>query len=708
MNKFIAAIAALIVLLVAIAALLPNLISPESYKGKIEEEASKALGRSVTFGDDISFKIIPRTAFSVSDLEIANAEGFEGDYLARVKNADIGVSLLPLLTGGAVNIEKFILVEPDLNFQKNANGDANWTFTDAASGDTSTSDDNDAGQASGATGIQPDVTLGDVRISDGRAIFKDAAENKTYTTENIDVTVKLHSLKEPLEIDGSMTFQGAPATVDLVLTTLADLRDKKSANLKLDARLGEAKIGADLTFAEGEAFSYSGPVSVDAPNLPALAALFDIALEEAPGFDRLSAKGAASGSDEKISLSGATIQFDEIDATGDLAIAWSGAKPKASGALNVGKLDLRPYMPAPAETSAGFPAWSKDELDFSSLKNIDADLSLRANEIFLNGMTFGESQMQVIIDNARLTADVPRLTIYEGGGSGRLVVNARSRVPSFSGNLNTTSVQAEPMAKDILKNDRLIGVGGFRFDFTASGASQDAIMSSLDGNGGFDLNDGALKGVNLANLASSISSLQEGGLTNPAAIAEAISTARSPAEQTEFSKFLSQFVINDGVATVPTISLEGPFLTMTGNGTVNIAKQTIDLRLSPKATTTADGQNGKSYAIPVKVGGTFSKPSIGVDLESVVRDRAEDAVRGALSGVLGGDDEDGESSTAKSVLKGILGGDKDNSSDDAADGATTDQSTEDTVKSIASDAIGGLFGSRNKNDEADDSEDGSD
>jgi len=705
MNKFIAAIVALVILLAAIVVLAPSLIPAKSYKGAIEKAASNALGRSVTMSDDVSFKIFPRTAFSVTDLKIANAEGFEGDHLASVAKADIGVGLLPLLSGGTVRIEKFILIEPNLNFQKAANGDANWTLTSE-----SASNENDSDQRSDQGSAGPgDISLGDVRITNGRAVFADASADKTYTAEDINVSVKLRSLKEPLEVKGDLTFQGAPATIDLILTTLADISANEPANMKLEARLGSANVGADLTLTGGETLSYNGPISINAPDLPAFAAIFDVALEAAPGFDNLSANGDASGTATGISLKSATINFDKIDASGDLFLNWAGSKPKATGSLNVGSLDLRPYMPAPAETSGGFPAWSEAKIDFSSLKNLDADLNIRANEVFLNDIRAGESQMRVTIDRARLVAEIPRLSLYGGGGSGRLVVNARRATPSFAGNFNTTSVQAEPFAADVLKNDRLLGLGGLRFDFTASGSSQAAIMSSLGGKGGFDLSDGAIKGVNLANMARTVAGLQEGGgLTNPAAIAGAISQARQPGEQTDFSKFLSQFVITNGVATAPTISLEGPFLTMSGNGTVNLAAQTIDIRLAPKATTTADGQGGRTVAIPIKVGGTFAQPSISVDVESLIRGRAEDAVKGVLGNVLGGGENGDENEGgARSILKGILGGgEKDNSGAESS-GAQTDDtaSTEDAVESLASEALGSLFGSRKKKTDADDKND---
>lgn len=691
MGRFLGALLALVVLLAAIVLLAPNLIPAKTYKGRLEAAASSALGRPVTMGDDISFKIIPQTAFSVGDLVVANAEGFAGDYLAKVARADIGVKIMPLFKGN-VEISRFVLTEPDLNLQKGADGAVNWNLAKA-----------DAAAAPGESSIK-EISLGDVRLSGGRAIFADAQAGKTYRAEEIDMTARLASLAEPLELVGTMKFHGTPATVKIVLTNLADVLAKKDYNLKLDVTLGGATIGADLALAAGDVLGYSGPVSLDAPDLPALASLFDVKLEEAPGFDKLSVSGQATGTPQAIGLEAAKINFDAIDANGDLKLDWSGAKPKATGDLAAGALDLRPYMPPPTTSAEGFPAWSTATMDFSSLRNIDANIDVSATKVYLNEIEAGESRLNLKIANGRLTAAIPQLGFYGGGGSGTLVVDATRATPAIAGKFKMNSVEAQPFTIDLMKLDKLLGLGGFNLEFNATGSSQAAIMQSLDGTGGFDLNDGQIKGVNIQKLASAVARLYEGGLANPAAIQTAISEAQRPDEKTDFSKFLSKFDIVDGLVQAPTITMEGPFLAMTGVGKIDLPKQTLDLRLLPKASTAADG-TGKKIAIPVKVGGTFSKPTMGIDVESLVRGKAEQTLKGLLDKALKPKTGDGaatgteaESDPAQDLLKGILGGGKKPAAEPAPDGATgasaTEPAPDDPAAALVEQGLGALFGKK--------------
>lgn len=687
MTRFFLALIALVVLLAAIVVIAPGLAPVDAYKTRIETAASKALGREVTIGDDLRFKLVPQTAFHVADLEIANAEGFEAPYLARVKEADIGVRLIPLFSK-SVEIDRFVLTEPDINLERAADGSINWNIAVDKS--------EEAPEKAGAGDGVRELRLGDVRIVDGKAAYVDAAAGKTYRAEDIDLVVRLTSLDEPLEAEGTMIFEGAPSRADLVLTSLKNLLEKAPANLKLDLSLGKTKAGGDLVIETKDALSYRGPIKFDAPDLPQFARLVGASLADSPGFDNLAIDGAATGGANSIRLADAKIIFDKIDATGNLSLDWSGARPKAAGSLAAGTIDLRPYLPPPSENDSGFPAWSEQRLDFTGLRNIDADLNLTTEKIFLNDLEFGASRLKLTIVDGRMTADIPDLGLYGGGGSGQLVVNARGPSPSIAGKFDVGSVDAQPFSVDLLKTDKLLGLGGFKLDFSASGSSQAAIMRSLDGSGRFDVADGAIKGVNLAKLARSIAEIQKSGLT-PAALSDALALAQRPDEKTDFTDFLSQFDIADGLVNAPTISLTGPFLTMTGAGKVDLPGQSLDIKLAPRISTTMDNEGGSAFSAPLRIVGTFSEPKIIIDAEALLKGRAGEELRDLIGGAIGGKETDEEQAAddnetkpskaeeaAKSILKGVFGPPPDSEEPNEDDNAET--SLEETGGSARSSA----------------------
>lgn len=667
MGRILFFLVALVAVILAVLVVAPGVVPVAAYKSQIETAASESLGREVTFSDNLTFRILPRTAFHVEDLTISNEDGFDGAYLAQVEEADIGFKLLPFISSRSVEIDQFVLSRPNINLIRQQNGMVNWDLTSPTTTEQNTQTDNDPNLR--------DIRLGDVRIVDGSANFTDGVAGKTYVASDIDLQIILTSLAEPLELKGAMSFQDEPTTVDIVLSNLADIMDNKPSNLKLDLQIGDAVAGADLTLETADTLRYSGPVQFNAPDLPAFAALVGTEIADAPGFDELALSGDIDGGTQSFRLSDANIKFDDIDAQGVLSLNWAGAKPFANGVLSTDKLDLRRYLPPPAQAATGFPEWSTAPLDFSGLRNIDAEFDISTAAIFLNDLKIGESRLKMILTNGRMTADIPELSMYGGQGSGRLVVNARGSAPTFSGNFDMGSVQAEPLSLDIFKHDNLLGLGAFQFDFTANGASQAAIMSSLDGTGGFDLSNGLIKGVNLSKIARAAAELRQG--FNPAALATIVATARGPAEETDFSEFLSDFTITDGLVNAPTISLNGQYLTMTGNGSVNLPAQTIDLRLSPRATVAPDGTEiSRSVSIPVRVGGTFSQPTIGLDPDVLTRLLTEN------------------------VLQQVLGGGRNNSAAPVeGEEVPPEEEEEATPEDAAADLIRGIFDGLRKDDE---------
>ncbi len=694
MRKLLFGIVALIAVLIAVALFLPQLIPAETFKGELEKRASESLGRNVTIGDDLSIKIFPKTAFRVTDLQIDNPDGFSSPYLVRVGEASIGVDLLKILSR-EVQINQFVLQEPDINLEKTKSGAINWELS-PANGDAQSSSSGDGG--ADVTNAINDIRLGDVRIVDGKATYADRQADQSYAINDIDVDVTLDSLEKPFAVKGTMDIQDTPSRIDLVMTNLGNFIREEDTNLTFTMELGETSAGGNLGVTFDKGMSFQGPVNFSAPDLPALAALAGSPLPDAPGFDTFSVSGTLNGTSSDIRLTGAQINFDAIEASGDLRLILSGARPKATGTLTTPSLDLRPYMPPPTTTSEGFPAWSQEPMDFTSLRNIDADLDISTNEILLNQMRFSESELDLVISNGRMTAEIPKMGMYKGNGSGRVVVNARSRVPSFAGNFTMARVDAQPFSIDVLSIDNLLGLGGFNFNFTASGASQAAIMATLDGGGGFDVNDGAIKGFNIAKLARAASSFQQG--VNPTAVTSAISAASGGDEVTDFSSFLSKFTMDNGIMTVPTIDLTSPVLSMAGSGTIDLPRQTIDLSLQPTASLNADGSGGNGIAVPVRITGTFSNPKVGVDVEALLRGEAGRRLRGVVDGALGDRIKD---SPAGGLLDGVLdratgGGSSGGSSGGqvTADGADAAEEDVDPVEAAAKSAIGSIFGGRKK------------
>lgn len=701
MKRLLGFLFILILLFVGAVLAAPLLISAERFKPQIEARLSDQLGRRVSIGDNLNVRLLPRPAFSVDNLVVSNPEGFSDAPFLAVERADIGVELFPLFSR-QVNVTRFVLAQPQIRLEKLRNGAENWAFATEDGAQTQ----DDSGSSDDSTAIN-ELAFGDVRIVDGQLSYTDQQADQRYNLSDINVTADLDGLTSPFRLKGALNYKDTPISLDLVMTTLGSFLDDEPADVKLALDAGASTIGGDLKLSrQDDTTRFEGPLSVNLPDLPAFIALVGDPLPETPGFDRLQLSGRIAGTPDDFRLSGADVEFDSITATGDLRVASSGPRPKITGALSTDLLDLRPYLPEPATDQEGFPEWSEAPFDFSGLRAVDADLSIEAQEVYVNQIRTGESRLDIKIDNGRLTADLPQFAMYEGNGSGRLVVNARGATPSLAGNFKFDQLAAEPFAIDVLNINRILGIGGFSFDFSLSGKSQAEWMRTLDGTGSFDVIDGSLRGANLGKLARIAYGFTEG--LNMTGAANAVSAALGPDQATDFSSLLSQFSMENGIIAAQTIDLKAPFLTVEGGGTVDLPKQSQSIRLTLQARRDTTGDAPFGPALPLAIGGTFNNPTIdyGALISGLLQGAAGDQLRGVLEDALGDDIKD---SPAGGLLDGVLDeaiGRRPGASKTPGEKSETPDATktrepnpEDALKEAANEALGGLFKSRTKQSE---------
>ena len=108
------------------------------------------------------------------------------------------------------------------------------------------------------------------------------------------------------------------------------------------------------------------------------------------------------------------------------------------------------------------------------------------------------------------------------------------------------------------------------------------------------------------------------------------------------------------------------------------------------------------------VGGTFAKPSIGIDAQALLRGGAIDTLRGILGGGSQSDDSaDGDEaaspeSDVRNVVEGLFGrgSNNDENSADVTEGSGDTEEVSPEA-AIASEALNRLFGSSRNNDDSD-------
>lgn len=690
-------IAALVILaLIAAAAfVLPGLIPEDVYRARITETASATLGRDIAIAGDIRVATFPTIQARAGDVTIANEEGFSAPAFAEVGELRATLALLPLLSR-RVEIKEFVLERPQIALEVDRAGRNNWTFR---------SDGATAASGGGAFKRQPgalpfDAALGDVRIEDGAARYVDRAAGTEHAIDGINLALAMPGLDRPLTVDGGFALDGAPVTIKARLDSLRAFFDGAAAPFALDLNAGALEVSADGGFEAGEDVRFAGDVTVRSDDLRALAAQADAALPEGDVYERFLLRGRASGDASRLAFENAHLEFDAIAGDGGVTLNLAGAKPALSGALALGDVDVTPYLPANAGDNAGASGgvapWSEEPIDLAPLRAVDADFTLTVRSLKARAFEFGRSDVTARLRDGRLQIDLSELQAYEGSGTAQVVVNANGAVPSYALSADLANIQAQPFLQAAARFSRLTGAGAGRLSLTAQGRSQAEIMRSLDGSGGFDFTDGALRGVNVAAALRGIEGALQGDLN--------LDAFRSNAT-TDFTDFIGQFAIEDGVARVRDFRMSSPLFRMTGSGALNIAEQSLDLHLEPRAVASAQGQGGAAnlngLGVPLRVSGSWGAVTAGIDsaaLENALAQRAQDELVNAVGGDVGG--------LLRDVIGGGSGGDASASDDEpATDANAEDGEAEDDP---AERLLQGLFGAIGGGDDDEGDGDGGD
>jgi AsmA protein len=169
--------------------------------------------------------------------------------------------------------------------------------------------------------------------------------------------------------------------------------------------------------------------------------------------------------------------------------------------------------------------------------------------------------------------------------------------------------------KDAAGFDNLEGLGTIAMDLQGVGASQRAIVSTLGGNADLEFTNGAIRGVNIAqmirNLGSGIVNGWQGGT----------------AEKTDFASLGAKFDVAKGQAITKDLHLVGPLVRMKGSGMVDLPQKTLDFKVDPQLVASLEGQGGDQdiagLGVPVIIKGPWAKPQFYPDIKGILQNPAQ-------------------------------------------------------------------------------------
>lgn len=621
MRKILIGVVAVLVVLVAAVLVLPFLIPVDAYRGRLAEAASQALGRQVRFDGPIRLALFPTLSIDADKVSIAGTTP-QAKPLASIGRLDLGLAVRPLLDGRFV-VTAFTLHDPVADLEIGTDGKPNWLLGPAPGKPApAPARPAPAKTAGGAVDLSR-FSLVDFRIVNGAVSYLDRRTGQHVAVSAIDLRIAAPAIDKPLVASGGATWNGRKVSLDVHAASPQRLIDGRGSDLTL--KLGGQPL--QLAFAGAAGLGAkphaAGDLSISAPSVRDLMAWLGL---PPPGsgdtFGPFALKTRMTADATQAHLATLDLTFDRIHGAGDLVAVWAGARPALDGRLAFGTVDLAPYLgtskpgqpanaapqPAPAKPGtrpAADTGWSTQPIDASALRRADADLNLTFDGIKTDRLALGRTALTVALKAGRLDLAIRDMALYGGNARGRIGLDASRPDLGVSSDLTVSGVDIHPLLVALANFDRLDGKGQGSVQLTARGASQRALVESLNGKIASKVTDGAIRGVDLASMMRNIGS----AFTN---------TASSAPQKTDFSALTADFTVNRGIAHTTDLSLLSPLLRVEGTGDINVPSRTVDLHIVPKIVPTIQGQGGQAnltgIVVPLFVRGPWANPSFTPDL----------------------------------------------------------------------------------------------
>ncbi len=348
-------------------------------------------------------------------------------------------------------------------------------------------------------------------------------------------------------------------------------------------------------------------------------------------YERIALSGQVDGNPAELRFSSAELSMDAMNGDGNFKLDLTQQKPTLSGTLDMGQINLRPYMAAYSSASADQSSqpWSEIPYDFTALRVMDGNYILKTPEVLFGPLTFGQTSLDTTVENGVMTARLPEISLYGGLGILTATLDASGDIPRVKLAVTLEDIRSNRFLSSIANFTKLEGQGHTLLEITGEGRTQGEIMRSLDGYGDFEVIGGVIQGIDLSKFMTGIDETLAQRVL-PSGIGEKYAT--------KFDDMVGKFKIKDGVISIESINLQALGVLANGSGELDIGQKRVDLGLRPRLTNTNAGDLAK-FGVPLRFKGSWGNVKPGPDfdfLQKIAVEKAKIRAREEISQRVGG------------------------------------------------------------------------
>lgn len=346
-----------------------------------------------------------------------------------------------------------------------------------------------------------------------------------------------------------------------------------------------------------------------------------------------------------LQLSETTVNIGKNDLTLDsrfenyLGYALKGSTLKGTLNVSCNHLNLNDFMSA--DTTAAVAEVPADTAAMGVIRvpeNIDFQMQAAFRELLFDKMTLTDGKGTLLVRNG--TVDMRNLSFNTMGGSVSMngaYAAPQKKQPELNAAFDMRNISFAQAYQDLGLVQQLAPIfAGLKGNFSGNlqidmplDATMSPVMSAVQGKGALSTKDLSLSGVKFIDQVADI-------------------VKKPSLKEIKVKDLNIDFEIKDGRVTTKPFDLKLGDYNMNLSGSTGL-DQTIDY--TGKITMPAGGIASKLGTVDMTIGGTFTSPKVGIDMASLARNAAEQALKG-LGEKLGSDSKGSEEK--KSVINKAL------------------------------------------------------
>jgi AsmA family protein len=578
-------------------------------RGPIGRYASQRLHREVAIEGDLKVRLLTWSpSATVYGLRVGQPDWIGKGQMATFERVTVSMRLLPLLKG-EVFLPLIHLEKPRLDFQRDAQGRANWKFSNAKS--------------SAPPKIPP---IQNFIINDGQLRYADY-KRKLFVSGTLEARERRSGpYTEGFRLNGDGSINGNPFRLRVTGGPLINVDKDRPYPFNADIRAGATRATARGEIVKPFNFGlFRASVSLSGPDLADVYYLTGLALPNTPPY-RIS--GRLSREDTLYRLQGISGRVGDSDLSGVMTVETKDERPRVDAELRSRMLDFDDLAtifggaPDPRETASDVQKTIASELraqqrllpdaplQVERLRAMDATLDYRAASVRSDRLPVRRAAVELELRNGLLDVDRFYFGLTSGEVAGSATINARGKIPvtDLDARLRGVSLQQfirrpgpPVITGDVQARAKLRGAGD---SVRRAMADADGTITAVVPRGQIRQGFAELLGPNVGR-----------GLS--------LLLSKDP-RQTPLRCAVADFGVTNGVARARTLVIDTGVVLANGKGTIDLNEERLNLELD------GDSKHPELLKLwtPITLKGPLRSPKPGVKAEQV-------AAQGGLAAALG-------------------------------------------------------------------------